>query len=76
MEKQELNKQSSIEWLTQQALQWNIDTSDGSHYIKFPKNAFKQAKAMHKDECINLLNTHNDNTSEEHYNQTFNTKEK
>ena len=33
----------------------------------------KQAKAMHKEECINLLNTHNDifDTSEDHYNATF-----
>ena len=33
-----------------------------------------EAKAMHKEECINLLNTHNDifDSSEEHYNKTFN----
>ena len=33
----------------------------------------KQAKAMHKEECIHLLNTHNDifDTSEDHYNATF-----
>jgi hypothetical protein len=35
--------------------------------------AFEQAKARHKEECINLLNTHNDidDTSEDHYNKTF-----
>lgn len=33
-----------------------------------------EAKAMHKEECINLLNTHNDifDSSEDHYNKTFN----
>jgi hypothetical protein len=34
----------------------------------------REAKEMHKEECINLLNTHNDifDSSEEHYNKTFN----
>ena len=46
------NKQSSIEYLMQLAWEWNVDTRDGSHYIKFPKTAFEQAKAMHKNEIM------------------------
>ena len=58
------NKQSSIEWLEQELKK-----------IPFVNvlEVFEQAKAMHKKECVDLLNTHNDifDTSEDHYNQTF-----
>lgn len=58
------NKQSSVEWLEQELKK-----------IPFVNvlEVFEQAKAMHKKECVDLLNTHNDifDTSEDHYNQTF-----
>ncbi len=58
------NKQSSVEWLEAELKK-----------IPFVKvdEVFKQAKAMHKQECVDLLNHHNDifDTSEEHYNKTF-----
>ena len=64
------NKQSSVEWLTEQVLHldWQFLTQEKKRQI------CKQAKAMHKEECINLLNTHNDifDSSEDHYNKTFN----
>ncbi len=69
------NKQSSIEWLTQEALEWNIDKRDGSHYIKFPKEAFKKAAAMHKVEIVNAVDgfpIHTRNMGgEEYYNEIF-----
>lgn len=75
------NKQSSIELFIEQLEEKGkayeetvgvrtvnicIDVSD---YMELKQ----QAKAMHKEECINLLNTHIDifDTSEEHYNKTF-----
>jgi len=75
------NKQSSVELFIEQLeekggawenvsirrLKISIDVSD---YMELKQ----QAKAMHKEECINLLNTHNDifDSSEDHYNKTFN----
>ena len=57
------NNQSSIEWLQAIELERDLTLAD-----------WNKAKAMHKEECINLLNTHNDifDSSEDHYNKTFN----
>ena len=51
------NKQSSVEWLQAIELERDLTLAD-----------WNKAKAMHKEECINLLNTHNDifDSSEEH----------
>lgn len=56
------NKQNSVEWLQAIELERDLTLAD-----------WNKAKAMHKEECINLLNTHIDifDTSEEHYNKTF-----
>lgn len=43
-------KQSSIDWLMNQALAWSKNTKTGCHHIEFPSEAFNQAKAMHKEE--------------------------
>jgi hypothetical protein len=57
------NKQSSVEFLTMQLIKNGIITYED----------LKQAKVMHKQESIDLLNHHNDifDTSEEHYNKWF-----
>jgi hypothetical protein len=59
------NKQSSVEYLIEHLLPKALTVEQYYHIEK--------AKAMHKEECINLLNTHNDidDTSEDHYNETF-----
>ena len=57
------NKQSSVDLLQAIELERDLTLAD-----------WNKAKAMHKEECINLLNTHNDifDSSEDHYNKTFN----
>ena len=68
------NKQSSVEWLqTQLKKGISFNPLDPLSYPKAVDNLFEQAKAMHKQECVDLLNHHNDifDTSEEHYNKTF-----
>ena len=66
------NKQSSVEWLTEQVLHldWQFLTQEKKRQI------CKQAKAMHKeehretwDEC--LLSSNPEKTFEDHYNETF-----
>ena len=66
-------KQSSIDFFWNQLpeiLPFSVDTETAVKLLE----AFEQAKAMHKEECINLLNTHNDifDSSEDHYNKIFN----
>ena len=46
-------KLSSIEWLLQEALEWDVDRTDNSQFIKFPSGAIEKAKAMHKREIEN-----------------------
>jgi hypothetical protein len=61
------NKQSSVDWLIEHYTFADL-TAESWEMIQ------QKAKAMHKEECINLLNTHNDifDSSEDHYNKTFN----
>lgn len=65
------NKQSSVVDFIYNELfvvkRWMDLTPGDIEYI------FNQAKAMHKQESIDLLNHHNDifDTSEEHYNKWF-----
>jgi|LakMenE01Jun11ns_1017448.scaffolds.fasta_scaffold9482225_2 hypothetical protein len=63
------NKQSSVEWFAQKLYETLEIRGDG--YVI--DSLLDLAKAMHKKECVDLLNTHNDifDTSEDHYNQTF-----
>jgi hypothetical protein len=63
------NKQSSVDWLIEEIKKNTNIRLRGFDIDK----AIEQAKAMHKEECINLLNTHNDihDTSKDHYNETF-----
>lgn len=65
-------KLNSIDWLVEELRKyieepWKYVPKGGKEAI------IKQAKVMHKEECIHLLNTHNDifDTSEDHYNATF-----
>jgi hypothetical protein len=63
------NKQSSVEWFAQKLYETLEIRGDG--YVI--DSLLDLAKAMHKQECVDLLNHHNDifDTSEEHYNKTF-----
>ena len=64
-------KQMSVEWL-ERKIQKEI-AMYGSISSKMISILAEQAKAIHKQESIDLLNHHNDifDTSEEHYNKTF-----
>lgn len=70
-------KLSSIEWLLQEALQWNVDIRDNSQFIKFPSGAIEQAKEMHKQEIVDAYNQSwhfRDKpyeTAEKYYNETY-----
>ena len=77
-------KLSSIEWLLQEALQWNVDIRDNSQFIQFPSGAIEQAKAMHKEEIINTVVWCDDTDrrpqqikieAEQYYNETYGGKE-
>ena len=63
------NKQSSVEWFAQKLYETLEIRGDG--YVI--DSLLDLAKAMHKKECVDLLNHHNDifDTSKDHYNQTF-----
>jgi hypothetical protein len=69
------NKQSSsVDYLFQNMFEISQTlVTGGNTQYELMKKALDQAKAMHKEECIDLLNTHNDifDTSEDHYNATF-----
>ena len=60
------NKQTSVEQLFHKL--WDTPKDKFTWYA-----ILKEHIAMHKKECVNLLNKHNDifDTSEDHYNQTF-----
>jgi hypothetical protein len=69
-------KQNSIDWLVEELRKyieepWKYVPIGGKEAI------IEKAKAMHKQECVHLLNTHNDivHTSEDHYNATFGGKQ-
>ena len=71
-------KLSSIEWLLQEALQWNVDIRDNSQFIQFPSGAIEQAKAMHNKEMkeMYLKGIENyDPTFQRKDNETFGDKE-
>ena len=63
------NKQSSVEWFAQKLYE-TVEIKGDGYVID---SLLDLAKAMHKQECVDLLNHHNDifDTSEEHYNKTF-----
>ncbi len=45
-----MKKQTAVEWLMYQMLACSIHTETEEMYIKLPKDAFKQAKAMEKEQ--------------------------
>jgi hypothetical protein len=65
------NNKSSVDMLCQK-LANKLGLQAITFYIDHQEE-IAEAKAMHKQECVNLLNHHNDifDTSEEHYNKTF-----
>ena len=75
------NKETSIQWLMSQAVNWARNTNSGNDIVEFPKGAINQAKAMHKEEIIDsfgvgcqveasrLIGYHK--MAEQYYNETF-----
>lgn len=49
------NKETSIQWLMSQAVNWARNTNSGNDIVEFPKGAINQAKAMHKEEIENAF---------------------
>ena len=45
-------KQTAVEWLKYQMLEASIDRETEEMYIKLPKDAFKQAKQMEKEQIM------------------------
>jgi disulfide oxidoreductase YuzD len=70
------NNKSSVEWL-----QWALEHTILSHeQVMQSIGLFEQAKAMHKDEIIDAVQScgyiggATDEEAENYYNETFNTK--
>lgn len=68
------NKQSSVEQFAIALYEGGFLQGNGDEI----NDLLEQYKAIHKKECVDLLNHHNDifDTSEEHYSKTFNNNEK
>jgi len=71
-------KQTAVEWLKYQMLEASIDRETEEMYIKLPKDAFKQAKQMEKEQMIQIYKaafTDGFNGElfefEQYYNETF-----
>ena len=74
-------KQTAVEWLMSQAVNWARNTNSGNDIVEFPKDAIKQAKAMEKTQIkIAFLSGEHQQgfqgEAEQYYNETFKTKEK
>lgn len=71
------NKQSSVQWVINELTSihslWILGEIGATRFDELYTEIIQNAEAMHKEECIDLLNTHNDifETSEDHYNATF-----
>lgn len=71
------NKQSSVKWVINELTKihslWILGEIGATRFDELYTEIIQNAEAMHKKECIDLLNTHNDivDTSEDHYNATF-----
>jgi hypothetical protein len=46
------NKETSIQWLMSQAVNWARNTNSGNDIVEFPKGAINQAKEMEKERII------------------------
>lgn len=49
-------KQTAVQWLMHQMLEASMDRQTGEMYIKLPKDAFQQAKAMEREQIIDDFN--------------------
>ena len=47
------NKETSIQWLMSQAVNWARNTNSGNDIVEFPKGAINQAKEMEKEQHAN-----------------------
>jgi hypothetical protein len=50
------NKETSIQWLMSQAVNWARNTNSGNDIVEFPKGAIKQAKEMEKEQIMKSVN--------------------
>lgn len=53
-------KQTAVQWLMHQMLEASMDRQTGEMYIKLPKDAFTIAKAMEKEQIIEIAMYHRD----------------
>jgi hypothetical protein len=44
------NKQTAVEWLISQAVNWARNTNSGNDIVEFPKGAINQAKEMENEQ--------------------------
>jgi len=67
-------KQTAVDWLMNQAVNWARNTNSGNDIVEFPKDAIKQAKAMERDKSIQFALDCQEMFKEqiiEKYNQTY-----
>ncbi len=71
------NKETSIQWLMSQAVNWARNTNSGNDIVEFPKGAIKQAKEIEKEqieEAYKYARAHwsrEDGNAERYYNETY-----
>ena len=49
------DKQTAVEWLLQEPLEWIFDKKDDTHIIKFPKLAIEKAKEIEQIDIDNKV---------------------
>ena len=55
------NKETSIQWLMSQAVNWARNTNSGNDIVEFPKGAINQAKEMEKQQIEDAYQAGQDN---------------
>jgi HEPN domain-containing protein len=72
------NKETAIEWLRFQILEGTADTKENVIIIKLPRDVFKKAKEMEKEQIIKAYwssykegQYSGDKTAEEYYQETY-----
>jgi HEPN domain-containing protein len=72
------NKETAIEWLRFQILEGTVDTKENVIIIKLPRDVFKKAKEMEKEQIIKAYwssykegQYSGDKTAEEYYQETY-----
>jgi HEPN domain-containing protein len=72
------NKETAIKWLRFQILEGTVDTKENVIIIKLPRDVFKKAKEMEKEQIIKAYwssykegQYSGDKTAEEYYQETY-----